>query len=410
MPLMAAAALAIAACGSGQSHPGHVFQPGGPAVLDPAARPAVPTAKIAQSQISSQVVKASNGLGLKILQKDGPGRNSLVSPISLSTALSMVANGAAGPTQAQFRKVLGGTLGQVNTTNDALLTIPPSRGITLKLANSLWYGKHYHLQTTFRQALSKYYGSPATAVDFASPSTQSLINGWVDWATKGTIPSLASSPAPSTVALLLNATYFMGKWENPFSKHRDSTAQFHNSSEHLSTTFMHQTANFSYGGIRGLQHVSLPYGNGTYSMNIYLPSNLGKFLKSATAKELSSLSSHQTSQKVILSLPKFKLSATSNLTSDLSSLGLSHAFGGNANFSKLAKGGPFSISSVLQQTYIDVSEKSTVASAVTSAVVTEMAIEAPTKPVVMNVNHPFLYTISNNRTGSILFMGVETHP
>lgn len=52
------------------------------------------------------LVQASNGFGLSLLEKlmtEGPGENVLLSPLSLSSALSLVATGGEGKTEEELR-------------------------------------------------------------------------------------------------------------------------------------------------------------------------------------------------------------------------------------------------------------------------------------------------------------------
>ncbi len=61
------------------------------------------------------------------------------------------------------------------------------------------------------------------------------------------------------------------------------------------------------------------------------------------------------------------------------------------------------ISKVIHKAFVDVNEEGTEAAAATAVVVS--AGSAPRTPIPFKADHPFLFLIRHNATGSILFMG-----
>ena len=109
-------------------------------------------------------------------------------------------------------------------------------------------------------------------------------------------------------------------------------------------------------------------------------------------------------------LPKFQLEYEVALNEPLKKLGMITAFDEEeANFSKMIKEDKqILISEVTQKTFIDVNEEGTEAAAVTSV---EMVMEsASAEPFHMEVNRPFFITITDDETGTILFMGSIANP
>lgn len=106
------------------------------------------------------------------------------------------------------------------------------------------------------------------------------------------------------------------------------------------------------------------------------------------------------STKIELSLPKFKITwGTKSIKNLLVSLGFEQAFDGDlADFTGMwnRQGDEnFYLTDVIQKAFIAVNEKETEAAAAT-AIIVDTTVNVPIKepdPVVMNLNHPFLFFI-----------------
>jgi serpin B len=114
-------------------------------------------------------------------------------------------------------------------------------------------------------------------------------------------------------------------------------------------------------------------------------------------------------RKGTLVLPKFKMEYAVGLNDPLKALGMKRAFGDDADFSAMADE-PLFISEVKQKSFVEVDEKGTEASAVTTVTMEGMAIMKPVKPFEMIVDRPFLFVIEDSQTQSILFMGTIFDP
>jgi len=114
-----------------------------------------------------------------------------------------------------------------------------------------------------------------------------------------------------------------------------------------------------------------------------------------------------TEQKVQLFLPKFKLAwGTCSLTKSLQALGMTDAFGTAADFSGMdGRRHNLRISDVVQKAFVDVNEEGTEAAAATGVTIMAMSVAMQRPPPVFRADHPFLFLIQENHTGSILFMG-----
>ena len=115
--------------------------------------------------------------------------------------------------------------------------------------------------------------------------------------------------------------------------------------------------------------------------------------------------------KVILTLPKFKMTRQFELQDTLGSMGMTLAFDAYADFSGMTGNRDFFISAVIHKAYIDVNEEGTEAAAATAVVMRSMMARMPQPaPPVFRADHPFIFLIRDNRSGGILFMGRVTDP
>ena len=113
-------------------------------------------------------------------------------------------------------------------------------------------------------------------------------------------------------------------------------------------------------------------------------------------------------REVIVALPKFKITSTLSLSKMLAAMGMTDAFGMKADFSGMTDNKELFISDVVHKAFVDVNETGTEAAAATAV---EMALLAMPKPKPQfRADHPFIFIIRDNATGSILFMGRLENP
>jgi len=84
-------------------------------------------------------------------------------------------------------------------------------------------------------------------------------------------------------------------------------------------------------------------------------------------------------------------------------------FSGVASRETMQHDGNLSISAVIHKAYVDVNEEGTEAAAATEVTVIA-SVARPTPPIIFRADHPFMFLIRDNRSGSILFIGRVTNP
>jgi serpin B len=114
--------------------------------------------------------------------------------------------------------------------------------------------------------------------------------------------------------------------------------------------------------------------------------------------------------RVKVTLPKFKITSTFQLDKQLKALGMKTAFVlHKADFTGIATREPLFISAVIHKAFVDVNEEGTEAAAAT-AVVGKGGAAKQAPPPEFRADHPFLFLIVDNSSGSTLFMGRLANP
>jgi serine protease inhibitor len=344
--------------------------------------------------------------------------NVFISPFSVSTVLQMIENGAAGTTKQEMERVLHTDNLPTNVLNAACLSLNQSlnsqTNVILELANAIWYKQGIALKPGFVSANKEFFHARLGAVDFGSPKSAQSINDWADRSTHGKIRQVVQWPFdPATRLVLANAIYFKGKWEVPFDKKGTKPHAFHlagGGEKQVPTMWQH--GRFAYRRGDDFQAVQLPYAGGRLRMDVFLPdanSTPAKLLaRFDSASDRNQMLAQFLEREGTLALPRFKLEYGVKLNNSLQALGLKRAFNG-ADFSAMS-GEPLVLSEVRQKSYVAVDEEGTEAAAVTTGVMTALAIERPVKPFEMIVDRPFFFVIEDGQTQSILFMGVVYNP
>jgi serpin B len=214
---------------------------------------------------------------------------------------------------------------------------------------------------------------------------------------------------------LTNAIYFKAEWERKFYRETTREAPFQVTAQRkVNVPTMHVMANFPYldGGTFGM--LELPYKDRDLSMLILLPKKvdgLAELEKSLTADKLAEWQAKMQGSQVLLSLPKFKMTSEFQLAEQLKAMGMTLAFSPTeADFSGMHIGSePLFIAAVVHKTFVDVNEEGTEAAGAT-AVEMRAGSAPPRKEVEFNADHPFVFLVRDNRSGSILFLGRVVDP
>jgi len=374
------------------------------------------------TQKQKEVVDSANDFAFNLFRPIVTGNenaeNIMISPFSVSSALSMLLNGASGETYDAILKTLSledKSLDEINDTYLKLMTdmVPVDERVVMDIANSVWVEEEFTVKEGFMQALDEYFDAESRSFDIDDPNAYVDMNNWIENKTNGKIKNTLSGLAPNTIMLLINAVYFNGKWKNQFDVENTSDKPFYltpGTSKNVPTMYNETTLAASHHD--NVTLVDLPYGQGNYTMVIALPdegvtpAEIASTLDAAKWQEWSA-SIGTAGSEVQLSMPKFKYEYKRSLSGDLGAMGMGIAFTDNAEFANISDE-QIKVLDVLHKTYIDTDEEGTEAAAVTVVVVGTTSIDPSI--MVININRPFLYFIREIYTGTIVFMGVVEDP
>ena len=349
--------------------------------------------------------------------------NLFFSPYSISTALAMTYAGARGNTEKQMATALHFTLDQKRfhpafAYLEAQLKAVQEKGdIELNIANALWVQDDYVFLKKFLYLIQSNYGTLLNLVDFkrACEPARKKINAWVEQKTKDKIRDLIKPGVLNALTrlVLINAIYFKGRWESQFKKNRTKESPFWLSMDKsVEVPMMTQKHQFRYMESDSLQVLELPYVGGDLAMMVLLPRKvvgLTQFEADLSVENLNTWIGRLRKREISVFLPKFKMTSQFRLGETLASMGMPDAFGGNADFSGIDGTKNLFISAVIHKAFVDVNEEGTEAAAATAAVISVTSAPA-TPPPTFRADHPFVFLIRDNHTGSILFVGRVVNP
>ena len=374
------------------------------------------------SDAQHEMVNNNNSFAFSLYNKTMGMNSRVVSPLSVTYLMSMLANGADGETQQQILATLGWagegiqqpSLQDINDYSRMLIekTARLDKAVTVEIANYVAVNKEFKLNSKFQKSVERDYKAGVESLNFTSPSTLKRINDWCNDRTHGMIPSIINELDPDAVSYLMNAIYFNGTWKDKFSKEETKQEMFRGYTRDIQyVDMMHRHSEYFYADGDGYSAVSIPYGNGAFRMTVILPSE-GSFLRDVMASmdggKFQALQRSMEKCNVDLKIPRFTTEVDLPLNDIISALGAPLIFSPQADFSQFARG-DFYVSKMFQKAKIEVSEEGTKAAAVTAAIMMMSAVRPEKKRnVVFHADSPFAYIISENSTGSIYFMGQYT--
>ena len=317
------------------------------------------------------LVRANTIFGFKLLnalRESQQHNNTLLSPFSLSVALAMARNGAAGETERAIVSALQLQALDPESINanyvylQRALQAPDSK-VTLEIANALWAADDIEFDPGFLDRNDQFLDTDIATLDFTEPTNVETINDSINTNTNGAIPSVVDAIDPQTIACLISGIYFKGSWQEEFntSQTRDEFFICGNG-DIKQIPMMRRTDWYPYYADDQLQAVSLPYEDGQMSMYIFLP-NFGTdpytFLDLLNIENWEGWMSQFSEREVSLVMPTFKLQYSAELRAALVRLAMSIAFEENrADFSRMtASSVPVFISYLTHTAVVEVNER-----------------------------------------------------
>jgi len=350
-------------------------------------------------------------------------QNVFISPLSISTALTMTYTGAEGDTETAMENTLGYndmTTDQVKEYYRSLFSSleKVDKDVTLNNANSMWIKDSFepYVKEEYVVTLKDYFSSELFIRPF-NQETVTQMNNWVSEKTENKINKMMEEIDPDLVLFLVNAIYFKADWTNPFKPDETLKRDFTLiDGSTIPVDMMHQEEDFKYVEGEGFAAARFPYGREKVAMYIFLPdpeTSIESFMTELTQEKLDeAIKEMQTESDLEVRIPKFKVEyGVKRLNNALTALGMGIAFdGANADLSDIAEVDPLNlfIAFVDHKAVIEVDEKGTEAAAATVVGAGLTSMPPPSKN--FHVDRPFFFIIRDDRTNTILFMGKITNP
>jgi serpin B len=379
--------------------------------------------KITLNKKTAEIIEADKAFGFELFREVNilsEEDNIMISPLSVSYALGMTYNGAAGTTLQAFNDVLHFgdlTTEEVNESYkdlmDQLLHLDDQ--VEFSIANSIWYRLGLQVLLEFIQTNKDYFDAEVKEIDFRDPQTVEVINQWIESKTNSKIKDMLDFIPSDAVMYLINAIYFNSQWKYEFEKEDTYEGDFNlaDGTKHQAD-YMRVSGNFQYTSNGDFTAVELPYGDSTFSMVVMLPSSekeVSELVAKLDVAHWDSWFDNSRYTGIQVDLPKFKYGFKELLNDPLINLGLGVAFSEiEADFTRINPAGNLFISRVIHQTFIDVQEEGTEAAAATIVEILNTSAGGGGSPIYFKADKPFLYLIKENSTGTIVFIGKVGKP
>lgn len=369
--------------------------------------------EVSTSQILDAENAAATDFALRLFRASADeSENTLISPLSVLSALAMTANGAEEETLREMEEVLSMTTEELNSYLHAYMnSLSQGEGYKLHLANSVWLtdDESFTVNEDFLQTNVDYYGAEIYRAPF-DEKTCEKINVWVKKHTDGMIPEILKQIPPEAVMCLVNALAFEAEWSQPYEEMqvRDGVFTREDGTE--------QTAEFMYSDeghylADDMATGFMKYYKGyKYAFAALLPNegvSVEEYIASLDGESLHTMLANPQFDTVFAAVPKFEVEYGTELSEVLSGMGMSDAFDPEcADFSGIGTSarGNLYISQVIHKTFISVAEKGTKAGAATAVLMDagDALIEDPKE---VYLDRPFVYMLVDCENGTPFFIG-----
>ncbi|CAA7017535.1 unnamed protein product [Microthlaspi erraticum] len=395
---------------------------------------------------TEEAMKNQNDLALILSQllfsTKAKHSNTVFSPASINAALTLAASGPdvvtlfyhpfdssasrPGGSSAATKEILSflrsSSIDELNSVFSKIVSVvftdhSANGGPKISSVNGVWIEQSLPIDdSSFKDIFEKTFKASFDRVDFRSKAEEVCVelNSWASSHTNGLIKDLLphGSVTEETDVVYGNALYFKGQWEKPFDKSYTRDKEFHLlDGTSVSVPFMSSYKNQYIKAYDGFKVLRIPYrqshgdtnrispyrqgGDDTnrgFSMYFYLPDKKDGLdhLVKTMASTYEFLDGHVPIYQAYVNefrIPKFKIAD-----------GLS---GGDLGFSAMP---------LFHKACIEIDEEGAEAAAATFCSSGGGCGFMPPPRIDFVADHPFLFLIREDTTGTVLFVGQIFHP
>ena len=347
--------------------------------------------------------------------------NGAYSPLNVYMALAMLAETTDGNSRQQVLDLLG--LDSIEALREQVSHVWNAHysddGVTtLLLGSSLWLDEAFSFrQETVERLANTYYASPFRG-DLGSDAMNKQLQTWLDANTGGLLKDQAQNVEldPNTVFSLATTVYFAAGWENEFWEMNNQEIVFHSATGDLTTTFMRQTyTGYTYYWGENFGAIRLEL-SGENAMWLILPDEdctVADILASDDYLRMTMNPGgwkNKGTYEVHLSLPKFDVTSSTDLSAGLRAMGITDVFDSNiSDFTPLTDTPSLFMSGATHAARVVIDEEGCIAAAFTVLTYGTGGEPPEYEELHFTLDRPFLFVVSS-RDDLPLFTGVVAQP
>lgn len=377
--------------------------------------------RMARNETTAQAREALNGFftagNSEFLQTE-KNENKLWSPVNAYIGLAMTTELTEGETREQVYDVLGVETAdelrnQVSAVWESVYQ-DDSNEICV-LANSLWLENDLQYNQESMDAIAYHYYASVYQGDLGSSKINKDIATWLNENTGNFLQDSTKNIELSseTIMALYSTLYFQAKWSSEFSKSNNTDGVFYSPEGEIQAEYMNKK----------LKQMDYYWGSNFSAVNLWLKNGSCMWFilpdEGMTTQDVLNDGSYMDMilsnnwddskyMKVNLSVPKFDVASTMDLSDGLKNMGVTDIFTENvAEFSKLTADSPLYLTGANQSARVQIDEEG-----VKAAVYIELPAAgsaAPPEEIIDFVlDRPFLFVITNDNIP--LFAGCVNNP
>jgi len=376
----------------------------------------------------SALATSLGDLGVSLLSETAQaGSNTVVSPLSVASALGLVQLGAKGPTALELGFVLDSGASKsrrLSADMPALLAaLEPEKGAAnspLTMANRIWVDKRVteNASPAFVATAKQRWKADGVVVPFATPEpTRNTINQWVAAQTGQRIKEVLppGSVSGNTRFVVTNAVHFKAPWAQPFDAKLTQHAAFKvEGAAPVQVPTMYDERKVGWLKLpSGETLLELPFEGRQYALLVLMPAagtSLADAVRALQGADLTEPLGSLKPQNCQLRIPKFKLTTSmASLKTPLEGMGVRQPFTDGADFSGLVGNkSDVKLDDVFHAASFEIDEAGGEASAATAAVAVSKSFAALVPECA--IDRPFVFALLHKPTSATLFVGQVANP
>ncbi|KAH8372072.1 hypothetical protein KR093_009984 [Drosophila rubida] len=296
--------------------------------------------------------------------------NVIFSPYLVTESLAQLLLGAKGSTLQEIEKALHlpTDSSKSKIINGIIRTVAQDKNNTygtFRKATRTFVSSEMNLLQDYKDKYNDYFNFTVEKVNFADDKEKTnLIYNWISKSTHIKMMNSMSKLNKNTQIMQIGATYFHGKWKDPFYANVTGYSSFYmpypQGLEISSIKTMTRKGKYQYMFIEKLDAyaIEIPFADPPLSMLILLPKEVNgtqHMVDLLDTFALSELDPQDTMTNFRITLPKFKIASTVSVKDVLQGLGIKHLFN-RANLGDMTTSDKWRVTDIIQKSYIDVDE------------------------------------------------------